>query len=136
MTSTLRMTLRHDLNELARLRRVATPFLEECGASARTMYRTSLALEEAVSNVVRHARGVHGIGVELAIAGEGVDVVIEDDGPEFDPLEVAPPDTSGPLEQRPTGGMGIHLLRQMTDGLRYERVESRNRLSIRIRSGG
>jgi anti-sigma regulatory factor (Ser/Thr protein kinase) len=132
----LRMTLRHDLAELARLRRVAAPFLEECGASPRTMYRTSLALEEAVSNVVRHARGVHAIGVELAMADEGVDLVIEDDGPAFDPLEVPPPDTSMPLEERPIGGLGIHLLRQMTDGIRYERVGPQNRLSIRIRSGG
>jgi len=76
------------------------------------------------------------VSVEVGIAGEGVDLVIEDDGPPFDPLGVAPPDTSGPLETRPTGGMGIHLLRQMTDGLRYERVDSRNRVSIRIRAGG
>jgi anti-sigma regulatory factor (Ser/Thr protein kinase) len=126
------MLLVPDLAELARLRRVAQPFLEECGASARTVYRTSLALEELVSNVVRHARGARGIAVGITIEGEGVVVVIEDDGPEFDVRTAPLPDTSGPLERRPTGGLGIHLLRHMTDDLRYERAGEWNRVVVRI----
>ena len=134
MSSVLRMTLRRDVAELGRLRKVAAPFLEGCGASARTTYRASLALEEAVSNVVRHAEGARDIAVEIAIAGDAVDLLVEDDGPPFDPLLVPAPDISGPLEHRPTSGLGIHLLRRMTDEIRYERVDSRNRVSMRILS--
>lgn len=132
MTSALRLSLGHDLSELGRLRRVATPFLEGCGASLRTMHRTSLALEEAVSNVVRHAAGVTSISVEITIEEECVHLLVEDDGPPFDPLSVPEPALGGPLEDRPTSGLGIHLLRRMTDGLRYERAGSRNRVRIRI----
>lgn len=135
MTSSLRLTLQRDLAELSRLRRVSTPFLEECGASARTIYRTSLALEEAVSNIMRHAAGVQDIAVELAITDEGVDLTIEDDGSAFDPLQVPEPDTTAPLLERPTGGLGIHLLRNMTDEFRYDRVGSLNRVKIRIYEG-
>jgi anti-sigma regulatory factor (Ser/Thr protein kinase) len=135
MTLARRLILECDLAELARLRGVAMPFLEECGASPRAIYATRFALEEAVSNIVRHAAGASAIAVDISVGGFGVELRIEDDGIAFDPLGVEPPATEGPLEERPTSGLGIHLLRQMAHELDYARVASRNRLTVRIRPG-
>ncbi len=129
MRSALRLALGRDLTELARLSREAVPFLAESGASTRTIYRARLALEEAVSNVVRHAGGARNIDVEITVAGEGVDIRVEDDGPEFDPLKAPAPDLTA---LSGAGGLGIYLLRRMTHDIRYDRSGSRNRLSIRI----
>jgi anti-sigma regulatory factor (Ser/Thr protein kinase) len=46
-----------------------------------------------------------------------------DDAPLFDPTAVPPPDINLPLEERPLGGLGVHMMRQLTDELLY-RVNS------------
>ena len=49
----------------------------------------------------------------------------------FNSLELPPPDVSVPLEQRRPGGLGIHLARNLLDGLTYSRIGGRNRLELR-----
>ena len=56
---------------------------------------------------------------------------VEDDGLPFNPLEAPEPDLDSPIETRQIGGLGIHLVRNVTDGLEYRRNEGRNRLVIR-----
>jgi anti-sigma regulatory factor (Ser/Thr protein kinase) len=51
---------------------------------------------------------------------------VSDDGVSFNPLAVAPPDTTSPLEQRQLGGLGIHLVRSLTDEATYLRQDGRN----------
>jgi anti-sigma regulatory factor (Ser/Thr protein kinase) len=58
--------------------------------------------------------------------------VLEDDGREFNPLEVPPPDLHLPLEQREAGGLGIHWIRQLAAHVDYQRFGTRNRLTVRI----
>ena len=40
-------------------------------------------------------------------------------------------DTSLSAEQRPIGGLGIHLVRQIMDEVSYARVEDRNILTLK-----
>jgi anti-sigma regulatory factor (Ser/Thr protein kinase) len=56
---------------------------------------------------------------------------VEDDGRPFNPLEAAEVDTAKPLEERTIGGLGIHLVRKLMDGLEYQRQEEKNLLIIR-----
>jgi len=55
---------------------------------------------------------------------------VEDDGKPFDPLQAPPPDLSLPLERRPIGGLGIHLIRNLMDEVSYARVGGRNVLKM------
>ena len=64
------------------------------------------------------------------IASERLSIAITDDGHFFNPLEHPEPDMSLPVEERPIGGLGIHLLRKMADHIEYERTSERNRLRI------
>src|SRR6516225_934799 len=96
----------------------------------------NLALEEIVSNVIRHGwkdRDDQFITVEIAVGPTELTARVEDDSPPFDPLQVPPPDVTAPLDQREPGGLGIHLSRKMLDGLQYSRVHGRNRLELRKR---
>ena len=56
---------------------------------------------------------------------------ISDTGVPFDPTVRAEVDTSLPLEERPIGGLGIHLVRSIMDSINYERVEGKNVLTLR-----
>jgi anti-sigma regulatory factor (Ser/Thr protein kinase) len=59
-----------------------------------------------------------------------LEIVVIDDGHEFNPLEFPEPDTNLPVEERPIGGLGIHLLRKMADRLEYRRIDGFNRLAL------
>jgi anti-sigma regulatory factor (Ser/Thr protein kinase) len=58
---------------------------------------------------------------------------VTDDGNPFDPLTQLAPDTTLPVEDRPIGGLGLHLLRQMSDGFAYARIDGNNRVTMRKR---
>jgi anti-sigma regulatory factor (Ser/Thr protein kinase) len=68
--------------------------------------------------------------VRLRRTGDSVAVEVEDDGRPFDPLQVPPPDLTLSLEQRPIGGLGIHLIRNLMDEVSYARRDGRNVLKM------
>jgi anti-sigma regulatory factor (Ser/Thr protein kinase) len=53
-----------------------------------------------------------------------------DQGKPFDPTKHPEPDVSLPIEERPIGGLGIHLTRKMMSSFKYERAGGENRLVI------
>jgi serine/threonine-protein kinase RsbW len=85
-----------------------------------------LAVQEAFTNVARHAYGGEAKPVEIAIAldrenGEA-EVTVRDKGRPFDPASVPPPDFSHP---RP-GGYGLHIMRSFTDRVAFGRDAGTN----------
>jgi len=94
--------------------------------------RVLTALDEVVSNVVRHGHSDRPGTIDVAFGGDGTIVLVgvADSGPPFDPLSMPPPDTSAPLDARKAGGLGIALVRALADDVRYERRDGRNRLSM------
>ncbi len=92
-----------------------------------------LALEEVFVNVATHgtpAQAAPAVELSLAVADGSVSLAIEDDGPAFDPLSLPAPDVGAGLEQRRVGGLGVYLVRQLMDEVRYERRGTRNRLCM------
>ena len=97
----------------------------------------NLALEEAVTNVMMYAypgRNDGQVFVEYTEAesekGKKLIFTISDSGIPFDPTQKAEVDTSLPAEEREIGGLGIHLVRQLMDEVRYERDEGKNILTL------
>ena len=89
----------------------------------------NVALDELLANELSH--GMAGLGsgsltVELELDQERVTITITDDGPHFDPLSQAEPDTTRSVEDRPIGGLGIHLVRELMDQVSYERRDGHN----------
>lgn len=92
-----------------------------------------LALEEIFMNVVMHgspAGRVPRVEVSLALCDGCLTLMIEDDGPSFDPLSLAAPDVTASLEERRVGGLGVYLVRQMMDTVCYQRLGAHNQLSM------
>jgi serine/threonine-protein kinase RsbW len=81
--------------------------------------------------VIRHAYpepGPHVIAVRCTCTGKELVAEVEDDGRPFNPLLHPAPDLTVPLEERPVGGLGIHLVRNLMDSLAYHREQDHNRL--------
>ena len=111
--------------------------VEELGSKENwppdVVFKINLALEELGLNVMSH--GYHpdlqDIKIKFTSSPESVTVEISDNGLPFDPLSDAPePDLSSPIENRPIGGLGIHLVRQLMSSMSYRREDGRNYLCL------
>jgi anti-sigma regulatory factor (Ser/Thr protein kinase) len=98
------------------------------------MHDLNLALEEILTNIISYGytdNREHEIRVSLSVQPGEVTAEVEDDGRPFNPLEAPEPDTAKSLEEKMIGGLGIHLVRKLTDGLEYQRQEEKNRLVMK-----
>lgn len=84
-----------------------------------------LAVNEAVTNTLLHGYEEQPGAVSVCVEVDGGDLIVRliDDAPHFDPTAVPPPDIGLPLEDRPLGGLGVHMMRQLTDELTYRVTE-------------
>ena len=107
------------------------------GLQVSAVWPFQVALDEMLSNTLRCGYAddpeEHEIEVRFAIEGGLMQVAIVDDAAPFDPLQAKAPDTTAPLEQRRAGGLGIFLVRELMDEVRYQRVDGCNVLTLRKR---
>ena len=95
-----------------------------------------LAVEEAVTNIIDYAyqNGTEGnISVTIEADESRIRFIITDSGAEFDPTSVSKADTTLSVEERPIGGLGVFLVRNLMDSINYERVDGKNVLRMEKR---
>jgi len=107
-------------------------YLEPFGVVDRTINRVEVVLEELLSNLIRHGQDVTAITILAGYRDGLIDLTVEDDGTEFDPLAKPDPDPFTSLADAPLGGLGIALVRRLTCSAHYDRVGARNRVSVTI----
>jgi anti-sigma regulatory factor (Ser/Thr protein kinase) len=133
VTDTVELRLANDLAGLAQLAECVEGFGAAQKLPAGVVNAISVVLDEAVSNAINHGydAGVRGqIAVRLRRAPDAVLLEVEDDGRPFDPLQTPPPDLTLPLERRPIGGLGVHLIRNLMDEVSYAWIGGRNVLKM------
>lgn len=127
------LRLRSELREVARADRWIHRLGTERGVPEDMLYDLRLALDEALSNIIRHGYGEGAPGaivVEADISAAGARVTIRDRARPFNPLEVPEPDLSGGIQERAAGGLGVFLLRKVMDRVAYAREGDENRLVL------
>lgn len=115
----------------------AHPFLLARDVSESTLLNVDFCFEEVFTNVVKYGfpeGGEHWIDVTVEVGGDRLTLCIEDDGIPFDPRNAKKPDVSKPIEERPIGGLGLHLVQSLGATLDYKRVNGRNVLTIHLRT--
>ncbi len=105
---------------------------EEAEIDVAARFDLKLAVEEACSNVIEHAYGGEGgqLTVCITVCGPDVRVTVTDQGQPFDPNQVTMPDLSQPLEERPVGGLGLFLMQQLMDDVRFVFTDEGNQVSM------
>ncbi|MBX3653843.1 MAG: ATP-binding protein [Ramlibacter sp.] len=107
---------------------------EPLGVPPATLQALSLMLDELITNTIIHGfQGDpgHAIDVVLTRHADEVEVVLRDTAPAFDPRSIAPPDTTADVAQRDIGGLGIHLVRRLSDSFSYRRDGDANEVTLR-----
>ncbi|MBR3477598.1 MAG: SpoIIE family protein phosphatase [Bacteroidaceae bacterium] len=130
------ITLPNDTQEVPRLAAFVDEVCEAIRFSPAVTMQMNLALEEAVVNVMKYAYpiGTHGnVTIEAQANDVRLKFTIIDSGKPFDPTVKADVDLSLPVQERPIGGLGIHIIRQIMDSINYERLDGHNVLTLRKR---
>lgn len=130
--TTRRLTLKNEVQELTKLPEFVDTVCEEAGIDMALIASLNLALEEAATNVVLYAYpdGEGLIDIDAVYTPQYMKFVITDSGIPFDPTQKEDADITLSAEERPIGGLGIHLVRQIMDTVSYERNDGHNILTL------
>ncbi len=116
--------------KLLGIARAAIEEMARCaGFSEDDSYAITLALCEALTNIIRHAyegRTDQGIQLTFRCLGDRLEITLSDNGRGFDPEEVEIP----PLGELRPGGWGRHIITQVMDEVQYERRQETNVLRM------
>ncbi|NLB65854.1 MAG: SpoIIE family protein phosphatase [Lentisphaerae bacterium] len=131
----LRLTLTNTPADQQRAMDELDAFLDAHPLPPKQQYAARLALEELLTNVVKYAHtdtAPHPIHIHLRHTSPPA-LTITDDGQPFNPLQDAPPPPlDGPAQDRPIGGLGLHLLQSLGITLHYRRQHPHNILTATL----
>jgi anti-sigma regulatory factor (Ser/Thr protein kinase) len=107
------------------------------GVDPAAWFDLQLATEEACANVIEHAYREAGgkYEVRFDVRDHDVSITIHDHGRSFDPTSVPEPDLMGPLEERPLGGLGLHLMQKVMDEIRFSFSPEEGNTVIMVKRG-
>ncbi|UCD95340.1 MAG: ATP-binding protein [Candidatus Zixiibacteriota bacterium] len=102
------------------------------GIDDSSAYAINLAVEEIFTNFVKYGtKSDSEISVDLLKEADKLTVQIVDlDAEEFDVTAFPKADTDLPLKDRKIGGLGIHLVRQMMDEVKYEYKDQNSKITL------
>ena len=133
-TPSRRLIMKNEMTEVGRLRTFFFSVCREHNIDDDTAKTLNLALEEWVANVINYAypKGMRGhVEVTADVSDDVLTLVIKDHGVAFDPTQHAEADIDAELEDRPIGGLGIHLVRTIMDIVEYQRTaDGYNRITL------
>lgn len=102
----------------------------------RFCFDVNMVVDELLGNIIRYAYGSETgtvtVRVELQEAQPGLILTFLDHGAPFDPLTAEAPDTtSRSVWERPIGGLGLFMVRNLVDEIAYARRDGQNVLTVR-----
>ena len=123
-------------NDISEISRLAT-FIEEVGEAFSltpdVVFNLNLVLEEAVVNVINYAypKEEHqSIYLSASLRKGSIVLILTDTGKEFDPTMAPDVDITLSADEREIGGLGIFLIRQIMNEVKYERIDGKNILTL------
>lgn len=131
------LTIQNDINELNKLPLFVEELCKELNLPPEMIFHLNLVLEEAVTNIIFYAfpkqteseitrQEEQEITILAELLNHSLHLTITDCGIPFDPTKVAEADITLSTEERPIGGLGIFLIKQLMDEVKYQRIDGRN----------
>lgn len=133
----MRMELQSNAEMLCVVRNALGQLAEILGLPAEECRAVVLAVDEALTNIIRHAyQGRPGQPIEVSFRRiqlsrdgtrkEALEIVLEDQGVTVDRAKLC----GRPLEEVRPGGLGLHFIRKSMDGVEFRRRKGRNLLRL------
>lgn len=128
------LIIQNEINELNKLAQFIEELGDELQLAPDLIFNLNLVLEEAVSNIILYAYPKQmgkEISVQVDFSGQSLIFTLTDAGKPFDPTQAAEADITLSAEERPIGGLGIFLIKQIMNEVEYQRVEGRNVFTLK-----
>lgn len=131
-------------NTIAEMEKVVN-FVDRFGAAhaipQAAINDLNLCLDELLNNTISYGyedKLPHGIAIDVSLENGALIAKIQDDAIPFDPGKAVGASPDGTLQTRKVGGMGIHFVKTLMDGVDYARVGQYNVVKIRknLQGGG
>ena len=129
-----RLTISSRTGNLEALRDFVADGASRFGFNPELAGKIALAVDEACTNIIKHAYGFatdRSIEIQLNERGDEFEIVIQHDGESFNPENVSTPDMKEYLSQYRRGGLGIHLMRSLMDRVEYSTTDDQ-RSQVRL----
>jgi anti-sigma regulatory factor (Ser/Thr protein kinase) len=130
----LKLIFSSDPCQLADVRRRVRSFLEKCAFDECVAELLVLGLDEACTNIIRHAYGRNGkpVRLEMERLRDRVRFTLRDYGRSCDPKQIRSRDLA---DVRP-GGVGVHIIRKVFDYVKYQPCRRGTRLVLEKKFAG
>ena len=103
--------------------------------ASESINKIDICLEEIFVNVASYAYsdepGMVSIFAEKS--DSEISIKFEDAGIEYNPLQKEDPDITLSFEERPVGGLGIFMVKELSKSIEYERIDSKNVLTLKFK---
>jgi anti-sigma regulatory factor (Ser/Thr protein kinase) len=130
----LYIRINNQISEIAHVSQSFNDFSIQNKLPGKISHALDLALDEVLNNIIKYGfddKNKHDINIEIDVSKNHIKLKIEDDGQQFNPLEVPEADTKSSIEERPIGGLGIHLVRNLMDDVQYKYENNKNCITMR-----
>ena len=131
--SELTLTMLNDITQISAINEAFNDFSQHHGISAGVQRRMNVCLDELLNNIVSYGYSdeeEHEIELHFRLLDSELVVTIVDDGKPFNPFGNDPPDTALAVDERPIGGLGVHLVKNFMDEVHYERHGENNVVTL------
>jgi serine/threonine-protein kinase RsbW len=128
------LKLKNNTDEISKLSVFLEEISGELNLDIELQMSLNLVLEEAVANVIMYAYPEPNTGdieVYAELSQGKIVFTIVDSGKEFDPTEGGNVDTEMAAEERPIGGLGIFLIKNIMDEVEYNREDGKNKFVMK-----
>lgn len=129
------MRLKNNLNEISHMCDDIEQFCQDNAIPQAKTHDILLIIDELVTNVINYAYPQdeeHEFFLYMDKVDDLVHIKIVDSGIAFDPLAKTDPNTALSLEERQIGGLGIFLVKRLSEEVKYSRIDDKNQLYIKV----
>ena len=128
-----KLSITNKVDELNLVANWLEELVEEWELPSSLLFSLNLVLEEALTNTILYGyqdNELHTIEIHFTKSEELLEILIIDDGVDYDPTEKMDPDVNLSAEERPIGGLGVYLIKKLMNTVEYQRIEYKNHLLV------
>lgn len=133
METTIAIQIPNKIPEIERVCDAIAEFSRKHAVSDKTIFTLHLALDEILTNIISYGYSdteEHKIDIRYSLQKDFLKLEITDDSNPYDPANAPEPDINASLENRKIGGLGIYLIKNMLDDIKYSSENGKNTLVL------
>lgn len=129
----IELQISNKIPEIEKVCNSITTFSRQHSIDEKIITNLYLAIDELLTNIIRYGyrdEKEHTINIRYSIENELLTLQIEDDSYPFNPNDAPLPDLTADLQNRKIGGLGIYLVKNMMDDVKYITQNGKNILTL------